>query len=64
MTTHLSARALRSMFHAAGQPAITLNTYVGEWPDTDERTRSIVDAALGDVPRLCPPGTAARQRRR
>lgn len=45
-------------------PTITLNTYVGEWPDTDERTRSIVDAALGDVPRLCPPGTAARQRRR
>jgi integrase len=45
-------------------PTITLNTYVEEWPDTDERTRSIVDAALGDVPRLCPPGTAARQCRR
>ena len=44
-------------------PTITLNTYVEEWPDTDERTRSIVDAALGDVPRLCPPGTAARLRR-
>ena len=43
-------------------PMITLNTYVGEWPDTDERTRSIVDAALGDVPCLCPPEAANRQR--
>ena len=43
-------------------PMITLNTYVGEWPDTDERTRSIVDAALGDVPCLCPPEAAYRQR--
>ena len=32
---------------------ITLNTYVGEWPDTDRQTRSIVDAALGSVPRMC-----------
>jgi len=31
-------------------PTITLNTYVGEWPDTDWQTRSIVDAALGRVP--------------
>ena len=31
-------------------PTITLNTYVGEWPDTDRQTRSIVDAALGSVP--------------
>jgi hypothetical protein len=29
---------------------ITLNTYVGEWPDTDEQTRLIMDSALGDVP--------------
>jgi hypothetical protein len=43
---------------------ITLNTYVGEWPDTDEHTRSIVDAALGDVPRVCPDATHVRQRRR
>ena len=35
-------------------PTITLNEYVGEWPDTDRRTRSIVDAALGSVPRMCP----------
>lgn len=41
-------------------PMITLNTYLGEWPEADERTRSIVDAALGDVPRMCPPGRAAR----
>lgn len=41
-------------------PMITLNTYLGEWPEADERTRSIVDAALGDVPRLCPPGRAVR----
>jgi len=43
-------------------PMITLNTYVGEWPDTDERTRSIVDAALGDVPCLCPPATTSGRR--
>jgi hypothetical protein len=29
-------------------------TYVGEWPDTDSETRSIIDAALGSVPRMCP----------
>ncbi len=28
------------------------------------QTRSIVDAALGDVPSVCPPGAAIRQRRR
>ena len=28
-------------------PMITLNTYVGEWPDTDQQTRTIIDAALG-----------------
>jgi integrase len=33
---------------------ITLNTYVGEWPDTDQETSTIMDAALGQVPRLCP----------
>jgi integrase len=36
-------------------PTITLNTYVGEWPDTDQETSTIVDAALGQVPRMCPP---------
>lgn len=35
-------------------PTITLNTYVGEWPDTDSETRSIIDAALGSVPYMCP----------
>jgi integrase len=45
-------------------PMITLNTYVGEWPDTDEQTRSIVDSALGDVPRMCPAEAFTRQTRR
>jgi len=31
-------------------PMITLNTYAGEWPDTDYHARMIVDSALGDVP--------------
>lgn len=44
-------------------PTITLNTYVGEWPDTDRETRSIVDAALGSVPRMCP-DTPSRRRMR
>jgi len=44
-------------------PMITLNTYVGEWPDTDSETSSIIDAALGSVPRMCPvplPGRKVR----
>lgn len=45
-------------------PMITLNTYVGEWPDTDEQTRSIVDSALGDVPRVCPDKPTRQQSRR
>jgi hypothetical protein len=28
-------------------PTVTLNTYVHEWPDVLDRTRSLVDAALG-----------------
>jgi integrase len=28
-------------------PTITLNTYVGEWPEAVDRTRNLVDAALG-----------------
>jgi integrase len=36
-------------------PTIALNTYVGEWPDTDQETSAIMDAALGQVPRMCPP---------
>jgi integrase len=36
-------------------PTITLNEYVGEWPDNKERTRTIVDSALGLVPSMCPP---------
>ena len=39
--------------------SITLNTYVGEWPDTDQETSAIMDAVLGQVPRMCPSGEAA-----
>lgn len=28
-------------------PTITLNTYTHEWPDALDRTRTLVDAALG-----------------
>jgi integrase len=28
-------------------PTVTLNTYVHEWPDVLDRTRSLVDAVLG-----------------
>jgi hypothetical protein len=28
-------------------PTVTLNTYVHEWPDVLDRTRSLVDNALG-----------------
>ncbi|MFC0552149.1 tyrosine-type recombinase/integrase [Planotetraspora thailandica] len=35
-------------------PTITLNTYVGEWPEPHEKTRRIVDDALGRVPGMCP----------
>lgn len=33
-------------------PMITLNTYVGEWPEAIDRTRTLVDLALGQAPRL------------
>jgi integrase len=44
-------------------PTITLNTYVGEWPDTDRQTRSIIDVALGSVPRVCPDTRPQRRMR-
>jgi integrase len=31
-------------------PTVTLNTYTHEWPDAVDRTRSLVDSALGTVP--------------
>ncbi|GAA1243354.1 tyrosine-type recombinase/integrase [Prauserella halophila] len=31
-------------------PTVTLNTYLHEWPDAIDRTRSLVDGALGAVP--------------
>src|SRR6266498_3257329 len=40
-------------------PMITLNTYVGEWPEAVDRTRTIIDGTLG-VPRMCPEKRAAR----
>lgn len=36
-------------------PMVTLNTYVGELPEAQERTRALVDSAFGRVPRMCPP---------
>jgi hypothetical protein len=34
---------------------ITLNTHAGEWPDTDDQARVIVDSVLGNVPCVpCP----------
>jgi integrase len=41
-------------------PMITLNTYAGEWPDTDDRARTIVDSALGSVPWPCPGSRTTR----
>lgn len=38
---------------------VTLNTYVGEWPEAIDRTRAIIDAALR-VPRMWPEQDAAR----
>lgn len=38
-------------------PTITLNTYVGYWPDAVDQTRSLVDSALGGCTGLVPPGT-------
>ena len=34
--------------------AETLDTYSHLWPDSDDRTRDVVDAILGDVPPACP----------
>jgi hypothetical protein len=31
-------------------PTVTLNTYVGLWPEQIDRARSLVDAALGVSP--------------
>jgi integrase len=41
-----------AMGHAT--PMITLNTYAGMWPEEEGSTRSIIDAALGNVPDACP----------
>lgn len=42
------------------KPTVTLNTCVGEWPEAPEKTRALVDAALGRVPRMCPPRSSKR----
>jgi integrase len=39
-------------------PMITLNVYTGEWPEAVDRTRAILDAALG-LPRICHDDQAA-----
>lgn len=41
-------------------PMITLNTYVGEWPEAQERTCALVDSALGGVHRMCTPKIESR----
>lgn len=41
-----------AMGHAT--PMITLNTYAGMWPEEAGSTRSIIDAALGNMPSECP----------
>lgn len=38
-------------------PIITLNTYAHEWPDALDRTRTLVDAALGSRPSTAATGT-------
>lgn len=50
------AAGLSTLVHRARQralghstPTVTLNTYVGLWPDQIDRTRTLVDAALGHV---------------
>jgi integrase len=40
-------------------PTVTLNTYVGEWPEAVDRTRAIMDAALG-LRQMCADDEAAR----
>lgn len=45
-------------------PMVTLNEYVGEWPEAHERTRTIVDGSLGRVPRMCPPAAKVAGGRR
>lgn len=36
------------------KPSITLDTYMHLWPDEEDTTRAALEAALGDVPPLCP----------
>lgn len=38
------------------KPSITLDIYTHLWPDDEDTTRAAVEAVLGDVPALCPPG--------
>jgi integrase len=45
-------------------PTITLNTYVGEWPDTEQESSAIMDAALGHVPRMCLPAVRHERKAR
>jgi hypothetical protein len=37
------------------KPSITLDTYLGYWPEEEsDRTRHLIDSAIGDVPFLVP----------
>lgn len=41
-----------AMGHAT--PIVTLNSYVGHWPDAVDETRGLVAAALGTCTRVVP----------
>jgi integrase len=47
-------RAAVQMAPGHATPTITLDTYVGEWPEPHEKTRRIIDDALGRVHGMCP----------
>jgi integrase len=43
--------SVKTVQHALGHatPTITLDVYVGEWPEGTDRTRSAIDAALSKI---------------
>ncbi|MET9222225.1 tyrosine-type recombinase/integrase [Streptomyces sp. NPDC003300] len=42
------------------KPSITLDTYTHLWPKEEDATAAAVEAALGNVPPLCPMGSVKR----
>jgi hypothetical protein len=45
-----------TLWEVTAFPTVTLNTYVHEWPDVLDRTRSLVDAALRGRETAATPG--------